>query len=115
MSRVAWPVLGGGEVETLLSNLIDNWSGKSLRIRPSKGDYGIDVIIPSSEDPNRWDVYQIKKFAQNLSANQKGQVEKSFGRALIRISRRPPCSPSRRRSCWPGQGQADGFGSVQRG
>jgi hypothetical protein len=88
MSRVPWPVLGGGEVETLLSNLIYNWNGKSLRIRPSKGDYGIDVTIPAPAKPDQWDVYQIKKFAQNLTANQKGQVEKSFGRALVGMLRK---------------------------
>lgn len=87
MSRVPWPVLSGPEVETLLSNLIYNWNGKSLRIRPSKGDYGIDVIVPAVA-PTLWDVYQIKKFAQNLSANQKSQIEKSFGRALIGMLRK---------------------------
>jgi hypothetical protein len=44
--------------------------------------------MPSPEHPDRWDVYQIKKFAQNLSANQKGQVEKSFGRALVGMLRK---------------------------
>lgn len=88
MSRVPWTVLGGGEVETLLSNLIYNFSGQSLRIRPSRGDYGIDVIIPAPSDPQMWDVHQIKKFADNLSASQKSQVEKSFGRALVGMVRR---------------------------
>jgi hypothetical protein len=33
------------------------------------------------------DVHQIKKFAENLSASQKSQVEKSFGRALVGMVR----------------------------
>lgn len=88
MARVEWSVLEGGQVETLLANLIYNLDGRSLRIRPSQGDYGIDVIRPSEADPARWDIYQIKKFAQNLTAGQKGQIIKSFASAMIGMLRK---------------------------
>jgi hypothetical protein len=88
MTRVEWSALSGDEAETVLSNLLYNSDERALRIRPSQGDYGIDVIVPAAADRRKWDVYQIKKFAQNLSANQKGQIEKSFRRVLVALVRR---------------------------
>jgi hypothetical protein len=88
MARVEWSALSGDEVETILSNLLYNRDGRMLRIRPDQGDYGIDVVVPSEADPKKWDVYQIKKFAQNLNANQKSQINKSFRRVLVALVRR---------------------------
>lgn len=88
VTRVEWSVLEGGQVETVLSNLIYNLDGRSIRIRPSQGDFGIDVIRPAEGDPNRWDVYQIKKFANNLEPGQKRQIIDSFARALVGMLRR---------------------------
>ncbi|TDD57690.1 hypothetical protein E1263_22625 [Kribbella antibiotica] len=64
-----------------------NWNEHALRIRPSQGDFGIDVIVPTSHTPARWDVYQVKKFATNLDTNQKAQIDKSFRRVLIALVR----------------------------
>ncbi len=88
MARVEWSALGGDEVESLLANLIYNYDGRAIRIRPSQGDYGIDIVIPTTADPEKWDVYQVKKFAQNLTAGQKSQIVKSFGRVLLGMVRR---------------------------
>lgn len=88
MGRVEWSALSGDEVEAVLSNLLYNAYERALRIRPSQGDFGIDVIVPNEEDCQTWDVYQIKKFAQNLTANQKSQVEASFRRVLVALVRR---------------------------
>lgn len=81
-----WAALSGDEVEAVLSNLLYNEFERALRVRPSQGDFGIDVIVPTPE--NRWDVYQIKKFSQNLTSNQKGQVEDSFRRVILALVRR---------------------------
>jgi hypothetical protein len=88
VGRVEWAALEGGEVETVLANLIYNKYGRAVRVRPAKGDFGIDVIVPATAAPEPWDIYQIKKFATNLSDNQKGQIEKSFARLLIGIVRK---------------------------
>jgi hypothetical protein len=88
MGRVEWLALGGDEVETLLANLIYNHDGRAIRIRPFQGDYGIDIIIPAASNPEKWDVYQVKKFAQNLTSGQKAQIVKSFGRVLVGMLRR---------------------------
>ena len=88
MGRVEWSALGGDEVETLLSNLFYNRHERAQRVRPSQGDFGIDILLPVSDEPAQWDVYQVKKFASNLDANQKGQIEKSFRRILLALVRR---------------------------
>ena len=87
-TRTEWLALGGDEVETLLANLIYNHDGRAIRIRPSQGDYGIDIIIPAAAKPEKWDVYQVKKFAQNLTSGQKAQIVESFGRVLVGMLRR---------------------------
>lgn len=87
MARIEWAARSGEEVETVISNLMYNWNSRSQRIRPTQGDYGIDVLIPAGEATNSWDVYQIKKYATNLDASQKDKVVGSFARMLIGIVR----------------------------
>lgn len=87
MARVEWAALGGDEVEAVISNLLYNEHPNATRIRPSQGDYGIDVLIPHRGHPEVKDVYQVKKFATNLTESQKRQIEKSFRRALVGLIR----------------------------
>ncbi|MEV5210882.1 hypothetical protein AB0K35_25740 [Micromonospora sp. NPDC053740] len=87
MARVEWSALSGDEVETLLANLYYNRDGRFLRIRPAQGDFGVDLILPVAANPQLWDVYQIKKFALNLTSGQKGQIQASFRRALVALVR----------------------------
>jgi hypothetical protein len=72
----------------LLANLIYDSEGRALRIRPSQGDRGLDIIIPAAADPKKWDVYQVKKFATNVSDGQKRQIEKSFRIVMVAMVRR---------------------------
>jgi hypothetical protein len=87
MARVEWAALHGDEVEAVLANLLYNWNGQAQRIRPTQGDFGIDVIVPASDDAEPWDVYQIKKYATNLTRGQKSKVVESFARMLIGLVR----------------------------
>lgn len=48
------------------------------RIRASKGDGGIDVYVPLGDD--HIEVYQVKKFAENLDSSQRGQIRESYNR-----------------------------------
>ncbi|WP_327097126.1 hypothetical protein OIE68_45935 [Nocardia vinacea] len=89
MARVPWAALSGEDVEAVVANLLYNEHQRAWRIRPSQGDYGIDVIVPRDVGGSTvWDVYQIKKFALNLDDSQKRQVEKSFRRLMIGLVRR---------------------------
>src|SRR5665647_2900064 len=49
--------------------------------RPSRGDGGIDVLVPA-DDGSGIIVYQVKSFHSNLTASQKAQVERSFHRLV---------------------------------
>lgn len=88
MSRVEWPVLDGGQVETVLATCIYIEHPRSNRIRPSQGDFGIDVLTPLDLPATRFDVWQIKRFAMNLATSEKRQIEKSFQRVLLALVRR---------------------------
>lgn len=48
------------------------------RIRPSQGDGGIDVCVPASE--GHVEIYQVKKFASNLTSGQQAQIKRSHAR-----------------------------------
>ncbi|WP_417540462.1 hypothetical protein [Microbacterium maritypicum] len=88
MARIEWAALSGDEVETVVSMLIFNEHPRATRIRPSQGDFGIDVLVPHPGATSFADVYQIKKFASNLDASQKRQIEDSFQRVLVGLVRR---------------------------
>lgn len=88
MARIPWAALSGEEVETVVSMLIFNEHPRASRIRPSRGDFGIDVATPHPGDEESADVYQVKKFATNLDASQRRQIEDSFQRVLVGFVRR---------------------------
>lgn len=85
--RVDWGSRDGSEVEAVIANLLYNECGRAIRVRPGQGDFGIDVIIPASEDAEPWDVYQVKKYAANLTRSQKSKIVESFSRLLIGLVR----------------------------
>lgn len=87
MTPVAWTVLSGDLAEDVLSNLLYNEHTNAVRIRPSQGDMGIDVLVPVDATGEPFDVYQLKKFAQNLEDSEKRQIKDSFRRFLVGVGR----------------------------
>jgi hypothetical protein len=85
--RVDWGSRDGNEVEAVIANLLYNKDGRAVRVRPGQGDFGIDVILPATENSEPWDVYQVKKYAANLSSSQKTKIVESFSRLLIGLVR----------------------------
>jgi hypothetical protein len=81
--RVDWGARDGNEIEAVLANLMYNKSGRAIRVRPGQGDFGVDIIVPVSEEPAPWDVYQVKKYAANLTSSQRIKIVESFSRLLI--------------------------------
>lgn len=67
---VPWSELEPDQAETLLAVLLYNEHRRAVRVRPSLGDYGIDVL-----NPEAFDVYRIKYVHGTLTASQKGQVD----------------------------------------
>ena len=74
---VEWTRLSGETIEELVAVLLCREFPNAILVRSSQGDGGIDVLVPVD---GRHDVYQVKKFASNLSASQKGQITKSLNR-----------------------------------
>ncbi|MFJ9352587.1 hypothetical protein [Streptomyces sp. NPDC101237] len=75
MMMVPWTTLEPAQTETVVGVLLCREHPHAERIRPSRGDGGIDVIEITE---GGWIVYQIKYFATNLTANQKKQIEHSY-------------------------------------
>lgn len=88
MPRIEWTVLEGGQTETVVANLLFHEYPRAIRVRPSMGDRGIDVLVPRDQPSGSFDVYQIKRFALNLTDSQKGQIDRSFRRLLISLARK---------------------------
>ncbi|MFB7263929.1 hypothetical protein ACFCXH_17525 [Streptomyces nojiriensis] len=86
MARIEWSRLGGDEVEEVLAILVCRRHPKAERIRPSRGDGGIDILL--QDDDGSFTVLQIKKFSSNLSSSQKKQIEKSFTRLVTYAAER---------------------------
>jgi hypothetical protein len=82
MSRIEWSRLSGDEVEHLIAILLCRRNPRAVQVRPSQGDGGVDLQVPRGD--GREDIYQVKKFAQNLSAAQKAQILKSYKRLVQR-------------------------------
>lgn len=75
--RIPWSRYSGEEVEKALAAYICLENPRATRIRPSRGDRGIDLISRHNDEIV---VYQIKKFSDNLTPSQKRQIEDSWKR-----------------------------------
>ena len=78
MGLVEWTRLSGEQVEELVAVLLCRKIPKMVRIRPSAGDKGIDLLVQKQN--NTLEVYQVKKFATNLTASQRKQIQNSLSR-----------------------------------
>jgi len=81
VTRVEWTRTEPGDIEQVVSMLLCRENPSAVRVRPSRGDGGIDVLAPARNGTGVA-VYQVKSFSSNLTAGQKAQVERSFRRVL---------------------------------
>ncbi|WP_068479744.1 hypothetical protein [Pseudoclavibacter helvolus] len=77
MTTINWERRQGEDVEDFAAAHLLLASGVGNRIRPGKGDRGIDVQIPTEAG---WEIYQVKRFATNLSSSSKRQIRDSWHR-----------------------------------
>ncbi|MCU1642822.1 MAG: hypothetical protein JWN03_3097 [Nocardia sp.] len=83
MGRVEWSLMAGDDVETVVSMLLCSEMPSAQRVRPAQGDGGIDIFVAGDDGPTvSRAIYQVKKFAANLTNSQKRQITKSFNRVL---------------------------------
>lgn len=81
MTPVPWVTTPPDLIEQIVAVLLGNRYEQSFRIRPSKGDGGLDVLVPTTE-PGHFDDYQVKKFATNLGSNEKRHITESLEAAI---------------------------------
>lgn len=87
---VPWVTTPPDLIEQIVAVLLGNRDERALRIRPSQGDGGLDVLVPVAR-PGYFDCYQVKKFATNLEDSQKRQIVESLKRA--RDTHNDPSNP----------------------
>ncbi|MDP9643677.1 hypothetical protein J2S53_003622 [Actinopolyspora lacussalsi] len=75
MSRLEWTRYSGDDVEAVIGIMLCREHKEAQRVRPSKGDRGVDVFVPT---PEGWDVYQVKSFTGNLKSGQKSKIRDSL-------------------------------------
>jgi hypothetical protein len=79
MPPVPWVTTSPELVEQIVAVMLSRENERARRIRPSKGDGGLDVVVPTGRKlPGPAVDYQVKYFATNLTTNQKSQVEHSL-------------------------------------
>lgn len=74
---VNWEREPGERVEDFAAAYLLMRAGRGNQIRPSQGDRGIDVQIPTSDG---WRIYQVKRFSTNLAGSAKQQIKESWER-----------------------------------
>jgi hypothetical protein len=78
MTRVPWSRYTGDDVEAVVAMFVCRDFPDAFRVRPSRGDGGIDICVP--REPGHVEIYQVKKFTENLNAGQKAQIVDSHKR-----------------------------------
>lgn len=81
MARVEWTRTEPGDIEQVVAILLCRENPAAARIRPSRGDGGIDILVPL-DGRSKVAVYQVKSFNENLTSGQKAQAERSFRRLM---------------------------------
>ncbi|MEV4055173.1 hypothetical protein AB0J55_28565 [Amycolatopsis sp. NPDC049688] len=75
-----WERYSGDDIEAVIAMMVLRQHPRGQRIRPSRGDGGIDVLVPHA--PHRWEVFQIKKFTTTRDRSQERQITKSWNSLL---------------------------------
>lgn len=81
MTEVPWTTTEPGLVEKVVAVMLSRENPRAQRVRPSRGDGGLDIVAPAGPH-GLVDDYQVKGFATNLTAGQKAQVGDSLVSAL---------------------------------
>lgn len=82
MSRIAWTRYEGNDVEAVVAMLINREHPNSVRITPSAGDGGVDILNRGAAPGGGDVVYQVKRYTAPLTSKQKEEVEASLDRLL---------------------------------
>lgn len=82
MARVEWTRHSGDDVEAVVAMFVNREHPDSVRITPSRGDGGVDILHRRGATDRTDVVYQVKKYTGPLSSRQMDEVEKSLRRLM---------------------------------
>lgn len=85
--RVEWSRLEGDDVEAVVAMMLNREHPNSMRVTPSRGDGGVDILDRGAGPGGRDVVYQVKRHATPLNAGQKTKTKKSLTRLLDPVKR----------------------------
>jgi len=77
MARVEWSRHSGDDVEFVIAIMLSRENTNAQRIRPSRGDKGIDILVPVDDG---FDIYQIKSYTGEINSSRKRHITKSWER-----------------------------------
>ncbi|ONI61103.1 hypothetical protein ALI44B_11440 [Leifsonia sp. ALI-44-B] len=80
MTRVAWERYEGNDIEAVVAMLVNLERPNSVRITPSRGDGGVDILDRGAAADGGDVVYQVKRYTESLSTSQQNNVEESLTR-----------------------------------
>lgn len=78
MDLVEWTRREGGEVEAVVAMLVNREQPNSVRITPSRGDGGVDILDRTAGPGGSDVVYQVKRYTGPLTSKQKDDIEDSL-------------------------------------
>jgi hypothetical protein len=120
MAPVPWTRLSGEDIETVVAVMLCRRFPTAVRPQPSRGDGGIDLFVPGAGGAAIW---QIKKFAENLTKGQRNQIQKSWDTFVKYSTEHPfevaewnlvnPRNPTNEQRAWLMEGYSGGCVEVQ--
>lgn len=82
MTAIPWTVVDPDTIERMVAVGLCRRYPHARRIRPSQGDGGLDVLVPTGQPSFHAENYQVKKFADGLNDSRKNQIKKSLKTAI---------------------------------
>lgn len=82
MARVEWTRRTPEEVEAVIGIALCRENPRAQRVRPGRGDGGVDIYIPEGDG---WVVYQVKSFTESRTSSHERQITKSWSTLKKRI------------------------------
>ncbi|AXE40210.1 hypothetical protein JS278_03076 [Acidipropionibacterium virtanenii] len=73
-----WTRLEGGQVEAVVAMFVNREHPNSVRITPSRGDGGVDILDRGAGPEGGDVVYQVKRYTGKLTPRQKKDIEDSL-------------------------------------
>lgn len=74
--RIPWSRYEGDDIEAFAALCLYRERPDAVRIRPSRGDGGIDIYVKL--DDGRVDIYQVKKHSEHLTPQQLSKIKGSY-------------------------------------